>query len=305
MKIERPQAENRHIKSKDDFELCYIRHRYFRRVDYNPTEQEMAPYMAIVQKQAKNTYYTYTYLFRMVGFDLEDVLNIARVHLVSFIGLYSLSKHPEKYDKFLAYFLRTNKKEATESDILDKNKQNLTMFLKQRMEDVVRVCRQKARNIRGTPTDEAYVFYGATKPPTPTKVLLDGHKKLGFRRLDLRVFKSIKKKLEKPLNNQFEPFKWAGYWYVAVKLENRMLSLEDFTSAGYSPYDTIHCKDPEQLLTEKVAATEFENKKAIFESSPLNEKRKMLLLFIEKNSENPKLKDEVSTAKRFIRNLRD
>ena len=90
--VTRPEPSEKKIRTSDDFELCYLRHQYFRRVKYNPTEQEMAPYMGIVANLTKNTFFTYFNLFKAVGMYQDDILNIGRVHLVSFLGLYSLEK---------------------------------------------------------------------------------------------------------------------------------------------------------------------------------------------------------------------
>ena len=40
----------------------------------------------------------------MVGLELDDVINIANVHLVSFLGLFSLESMPEKYKEFVKKF---------------------------------------------------------------------------------------------------------------------------------------------------------------------------------------------------------
>lgn len=301
--VDRPQADKRKIHSKNEFELCYMRHQYLRRVTYNPTEADMAPYMQIVSHQAKNTYYTYRNLFRLVGFDVEDIVNIARIHLVSFIGLYQLDKTPEKYQEFIVAHWKKYDKQPAENDTLDKNKANLTMFMKQRMEDVVRVCRQKARNIKGMPVEEFYVFYGPKRPPKQSRLLLENHEKFGFRKLDLGSFKSIKKKMKIKSND--EPFKFAGFWYIAVPLEKRNLTLLDFSGAGYDPYDSIHNKNPEEILFDKVRETEYDEKKAAFESLSDSRKENVIRHFIRKNKGNPMFREEIGLAKKMLKDMRD
>jgi hypothetical protein len=303
MKIERPAAEKRKIHSKNEFELCYMRHQYLRRVNYNPTEADMAPYMQIVSHQARNTFYTYKNLFKLVGFDVEDLVNIARIHLVSFLGLYKLDKMPHKYIDFLEVHLRKKGRDANEDDVENKDRANLTMFMKQRMEDVVRVCRQKARNIKGLPVEEFYVFYGPKKPPKDLRELLEDHERFGYRKLDLGSFKSIKKKMK--IKENYEPFKFAGYWYVAVPLEKRNLTLLDFSGAGLDPYDSIHNKNPEELLFDKLREEEFDEKKANFEAQSDKRKENIVRHFIRKNKGNPLFKEEISIAKKFLKDLRD
>lgn len=298
MKIERPKAEKRKIHSKNEFELCYMRHQYLRRVEYNPSAEEMAPYMKIITHQAKNTFYMYKNLFALVGFDLEDLVNIARIHLVSFLGLYKLDKLPEKYNEFVVVYWNKHVKNPSESDIESKDRASLTAFMKQRMEDVVRVCRQKARNIKGFPTEEFYFFYGPSRPPMELRFLLEDHEKYQFKKLDAGSFKAIKKKQK--IKNYEKPFQFAGYWYVAVPLEKRNLTLLDFSGAGLDPYDSIHNKNPEQLLFDRVKEEEFEQKRAKFKASSKDRKRTIVSNFVKKNKNNPLFKEEILIAKKFL-----
>ena len=317
--VERPQADKRKIHSKNEFELCYMRHQYLRRVTYNPTEADMAPYQKIIEHQAKNTFYTYRNLFKLVGFDLDDLINIARIHLVSFLGLYKLDKSPKKYEEFLMVHWKRHFREANVDDIENKDRANLTMFMKQRMEDVVRVCRQKARNIKGMPVEEFYVFYGPNKPPKDSLKLLEDHEKFGFRKLDLGSFKSIKKRAKKILmeentpsakakiasQDKFKPFYHSGAWYVAVPLEKRNLTLLDLTGAGLDPYDSIHNRNPEQLYFDKFNEEEFEQKKARFEAHSDKRKETIVRNFIRNNKDDPRMAEEVMLARKFIKDLRD
>lgn len=301
MKIERPQAEQRKISYKDDFELCYMRHTYIRRVDYNPTEKDMLPYMGIITHQAKNTFYTYKNLFQMIGFIIDDIINIGRIHLIGFLGLYSLEKVPEKYEQFEEVFFNKFNHVPQDKDIKSKDKANFTMQLKQRMETLVRVCRQKARNIKGFPTEEYYVFYGPKRPPKDLRKLLENNEKYHFKKLDMASFKSIKKKMK--IKGNDKPFKFSGYWYIAVPLEQRTLNLTDFAGAGLDPYDSIHNKNPEEILFDKLDNKEFEQKKAIFDSHSDKRKETLLRNFIRKNLKNPLFKEEIDIARKYIKDM--
>lgn len=300
--VERPAAEKRKIHSRNEFELCYMRHQYLRRVTYNPTEADMAPYMKIVAHQAKNTFYTYKNLFNLVGFDAQDLVNIGRIHLVSFLGLYKMDKMPEKYQEFVAAHVKKYDKTPDEEAVDNKDKASLTMFLKQRMEDVVRVCRQKARNIKGLPVEDYYVFVGPNRPPKNLRLILEDHEKYKFRKLDWGSFKAAKKRSKVKTNDK--PFIFAGFWHVAVPLEKRNLTLLDFTGAGYDPYDSIHNKNPEELLFHKLNEEEFEDRKAAFEAHTDKRKENIVRQFIRKNKANPMFKEEVALARKFIKDLR-
>ncbi len=312
--IIRPKAEKRKIHSKDEFELCYLRHQYLRRVTFNPSQAQMAPFMGIVTNLAKHTYFTYKNLFRLVGFDLEDVISIGKVHLVSFLGLYELSQVPKKYYEFVDIHVKNKLREPTSEDLENKNKANLTGFLKQRMEDVVRVCRQKGRNIKGMATEEFYVFYGAKKPPKDIYKLLEDHEKYGFRKLDLASFKSVSKrakkieleKTDKRTRQKIEigkAFLFSGYYHIAVPLEKRNLTLEDLSGADLDPYDSIHNKNPEELMLMEESTNSFEKQRVIFEAQTDKRKEVILRRFIHKNKNNPLFKEEVALARKFANDL--
>jgi hypothetical protein len=295
----RPKAPSIKIRTSDDFELCYIRHQYFRRVKYNPTPEEMAPYMYIVEHLTKNTFFTYFNLFKAVGMYHDDVLNVGRVHLVSFLGLYALEKMPAKKKEFAERFEKYNYKEAEEKDFDQKNKANFTMFFKQRMEDLVRVCRQKVRNIKGQPSEEYVVFYGKKEPPKYPRKLLTDSESLGYKRLDFSVFKSIRKKAD--VNHDATIFEFNGTWYVAFPVDQKGLELEDIIGSGSNPYENLHNMRPDELLEEKEAL----GFGGMFGEQSLYKKRILLRNFIEKNKYKRYYREELTAARRLLRALGD
>ena len=293
----RPKAPKKKVRTSEDFELCYMRHQYFRRVKYNPTEEEMQPYMYIVQNLTKNTFFTYFNLFKTVGMYHDDVLNIGRVQLVSFLGLYSLDKKKDKRKEWMIKFRIENEREPQQKDIDQKNKANFTMFFKQRMEDLVRVCRQKVRNIKGQPSEEYVVFCSENPPPKNIKKLLREHEELGYKKLDLSVFKSIRKKADTAHNTTM--FKFNDIWYVAIATDQRDLQLDDIIGSGSNPYDNFHNKSPEQLYEEK---QEVDLHKSFNERSDYR-KKNTLKKFIAKNRNKGDYIEEVDAAKKLLRSL--
>lgn len=301
IKVERPQMDkNVKISCKEEFELCYLRHQYVRRVDFNPTEEEMKPYAFIVAHMAKNTFFTYRNLFSLVGFESEDLINIGRVHLVSYLGLFSMEKLPEKYESFSNTFFRDKVRDPNPYDLLNKNKANLTLFLKQRFEDVVRICRQKARNIKGLPTEEFFIFHGPNKPPKILRNLVENHEKYGFKKLDIAVFKSIKKKIKVDNPNCF---KLNDTWYVAVPVEHKSLSLTDFSGAGMDPYDSIHNMTPERIFFAQEEDKEWADKREEFNAYSVKRRTRMVKSFIKKNKNKPIYKEELKAARELLKTL--
>lgn len=298
--IQRPQAEKRKISSRNEFELCYLRHQYFRKVTHNPNKEQMKPYLNISAHLAKNTFFTYRNLFHMVGFELDDIINIGQIHLVSFLGLFALEAMPEKMADFVEIFCRTNKRSPDAWDLLQKNRANFTMFLKQRMEDVVRVCRQKARNIKGLPTEEFYVFAGANPPPTFLRDLVENYEKLGYRKLDIAVFKSIKKKVK---TDGGPVFRVNSLYYVAVPVDQKALSLVDFSGAGMDPYDSLHNMTPEQVYFSNEENKQWDRLKSQFDSKPVIRRVSIIKKFIENNRYNPVYKEELRAARKMLKEL--
>lgn len=288
------------IHSKNEFELCYLRHRYLKKVKENPTNDDMRPYKGIASHMAKNTFYTYRNLLSMVGFELDDVINIANVHLVSFLGLFSLDKMPEKYREFVdAHYIKFSK-DPQEGDITNKNRANCTIFLKQRMEDLIRVCRQKARNIKGLPSEEFFFYYGPKRPPRILRNLIDNHEKFGFRKLDTAVYKSIKKKIK---TEDCPVFKFDNNYYVAVPVEQKILSLSDISGAGLDPYDNQHNMTPEQMLFASEDKTVWEKKREEFDRKGKFHKMQIVKNFIEKNKKRPEYKEEIKAARKLLKTI--
>lgn len=299
-RVRRPKASKRKIHSKNEFELCYLRHQYFRRVKYNPTQEEMKPFMRIAFYLAKNTYHVYKNLFYMVGLESEDVINIANVHLVSFLGLFSLESMPAKYKEFVRIFKDIHDEKPQEDDILNKNKANFTLFLKQRMEDVVRVCRQKARNIKGLPTEECYYYYSTKKPPKNPRELIKNHEKLGFRKLDTAVYKSIKKRAGTIYGSTF---KLGDNYYIAVPLDHKALSIDDFSGADLDPRDSLHNMNPEDVYFTLEDAEIWDKRREEFHGQSDDDKTSVIRNFIKKHNKKEEFRDEVKTARKLLKEL--
>jgi hypothetical protein len=293
-------AEKR-INYKESFELCFLRHQYIRKVTHKSTREETLKYNKIVNNISQNTFYVYKNLFFLVGLDLEDVVNISQVHLISFLGLFALERQPDKLQKFKDIFQSHNSLVCTEEDLLNKNKSSFTCFLKQRMEDLIRVCRQKAKNIKGLIAEEFVVFRGKVRPPKDIEDLLDDHEKHGYRKLGTSVFKTIKKRMS---NKQEGPvYLDDGVWYVCVPIRKKVLSLTDFACNNYNPYDNMHNMNPEEVFDKKQEELQELDKHAEFYNFSVKDQKRIVNLFITENKKNVDLKEEVSLAKKYLETL--
>ena len=297
--IERPVAAEKKIKTSEDFELCYMRHQYLRRVKFNPSEADMYPYMYIVKNLTRHTFVTYYQLFKIVGMYKDDIVNIGRIHLVSFLGLYDLDQNAVKKAEFDDVFERKNFRKPNDADYLQKNRANFSIFLKQRMEDLVRVCRQKSRNIRGQLSEEYFVFFGRNKPPKNHREILTNHRELDFHKLDFSIFKSIRKKAD--ISTECDTFYFNSVWYVAIPVENKSLAIDDLVNSNYNPYENDHTRKPDDLIIEKESARLYEE----YESKSDIKKALILKKFVSRNKKDKNFTKEVALARRLLRRMGD
>lgn len=321
--------ENIHtrINHKESFELCYLRHQYLKKVKYSPKKEELDNYTKIVDNFSRNTFYVYKNLFLLVGLDLEDVVNISQIHLISFLGLFALERDVAKLNEFKQKFKGLNSIKCTKEDILNKNKANFTCFLKQRLEDVVRVCRQKAKNVKGLLAEEFSVFRGTKKPPSDIEDLFLNHKKYGYNPVGTSVFKTIKKRM---VSKQDGPvYLHNNVWYVCVPLRKKKLELIDFACNNVDPYSNIHNMTPEEVLEMKESSSTYEEDDSDLKSMSSYDKKRIIKNFIKhredvletieiklnilKNNgskvkethikQHSALKEELKTAKQFLERL--
>lgn len=301
--VTRPQANDKKINSKDEFELCYMRHQYFRKVEFNPTEKEMSPYRKIIEHMSKNTFYTYRYLFNLVGMGLDDITAIGKIHLVNYLGLFSIdeSRNKRKFDEFVVKFQGKHLGNLpTDYDILSKNKSDYTLFMRQRFTDLVRICQQKAKNIKGARVDEYSPFSGKNPPPSELRDLLEDHDKWGYRKIDNVAYKAARRRAKA---KKVPVFILDAIWYVAVPLEHRNLTVLDFAGAGIDPYESLHNQNPEQLLQKRESEKSFDKKRKKYKNYSKEDKAKVIKLFIEKNAESPHFQKEIVIAKKMLRKM--
>jgi len=285
------------IHNSSNFEFCYLRHQYLRKVDINPDSSELIPFYPIINKISGKNYSTYRKLFYSVGIEYDDVVAVGKAHLISFLGLFQIEKDPKKFDAFVEKFVEKNSYIPAETDILDKNKAIFTIFLKQRMEDLVRICRQKVRNVRGVPIETTHSYFGPIVPKARPEEIHAKYESLGLKKLDPAVFRAIKKKV-KPQNDLY--FFYNGNWYITIPTNNRALEHVDLLVADQDPRDQTHNKNPEELIIMSESNKSWEWKNRKFKKTPSNEKISMLRSFLELNQGSKIFDNEIETAKKKL-----
>lgn len=297
--VERPEAVGPKINCYKEFELCYLRHKYFRKSKINPTEEQMQPFYGIIRSLSRKTYFTYQVLFQIVGLETDDIINIGKAHIVSFLGLFSVQL-PENMDKFIDKHVGIYGTAPTASDFLNKDKADFTEFLKQRYTELFRIARQKVRNIQGRLYEEYLVYYGPIVPPEDNQKLIKGYNKLGFKKLDIDKFKSLKRKM---FPQETGPvYKFNNLYYVTVPLIHTHISLDDLVGSDLNPYDSIHNMNPEEILIHSDTEEIFKRNKSKWKNASKTAKNKKIRDFIRANKNNPRYTEEVKTARRMVKN---
>jgi len=137
------------VNFETDFELVAMRWRYFLKSP-NPLPERMKSFEGVLRRQANRAWSQFRYAYSTLGYDQDDVMSLARVYLVSYLGVFSVAEHPERMGKFAEQFEKNNGRKPSAEDVLRKDRSNLSDFLWQRLEEAAKVCSQKNRNIRGT-----------------------------------------------------------------------------------------------------------------------------------------------------------
>lgn len=99
------------INYNDHFEDVYMRHSLFRRVP-DATAEQMEPYMSTLKSSARRALFKWQSSFKSMGFGEEDLINIGRIYLMSFLHFYATSEDVSENRKLLVAFLKQRFGEA-------------------------------------------------------------------------------------------------------------------------------------------------------------------------------------------------
>lgn len=112
---------------EEGFELAYMRHTLFRRSP-NRTEEELAPFMPTVKSASKRAFFKWNSIFVGMGFETDDLINVGRVYLVSFLHHYAYETDQTKQIRLF------------------------TAYLNQRYGEFAKICYKKAQNATCLPS---------------------------------------------------------------------------------------------------------------------------------------------------------
>jgi hypothetical protein len=284
------------INYKDSFELVLFRWRYLLKSP-NPKPADFQKHFPIMNIVSKKMWYKFKYAFTTVGYDYDDVRNLANIYLVGYLGVFSLKKK-ENLAKFVKSFKKKNKRAPNKEEIEKKDANNFVSFLTQRLEEAGKICSQKNRNIRGT--DGVYeAFIGDFPIEIPDEVLVSNPGLYGYKKLKKKDLETHAKIAGVEPKGKFRTAE--NKIIVVVEIGPRPLSVDDM-SDFYSTENafTMNPVSFMEALEEEHLDLDYQNK---FKSMDVKEKVKTLFSFIAANKNNPKFAEEVRTAKKWVKEI--
>lgn len=257
-KLDDPTIDEQKLKSSDFFELVYLRHRYFRK-STNPDPKRLASFEEMICNISDKIYLRNIEIFKTVGFEMDDMRNIGRVHTVSFFSMSGLKENPEKMEKFIARHkkVKGEKSMPTERDIFLKECYDLSRFLNQRLQEVAKFAKTKNASIRGTRSFKRFYVGDPSKSPEDLDLFHDpavyGYKKITQAQFKKEVKENNAKGKLQFLNKEKQMVR-------AVYIKGSYLTHEDIDDTELDPRNTSFYRNPEDNLVLKEALYEMENK---------------------------------------------
>jgi len=303
MEIKRKIADNIDINERidynDNLELVTLRWKYLLRSP-NPDSFLMEQSKPIIEKVSKENWNKFNHVYYTVGYDLDDITNIARCHTVSFFGVFSVRTVEEHKEKFVNWFRNKNGEDTypSEKDFIYKDMYNLQKFLIQRMEEVAKVCFQKNRNIRGT--KEIFKIFKSNKPVNvEDAALIENPERYNFKEITKKLYNDIKKKNDIKGDQSF----FVGNMYIrVVSVAAQELQTADFLDQ-YLTDATEFYKNPERKMFEKENKAVLMEYKDTYNQLQVEDKTKLLKDFINQHKTSKYMKEEVEQAKAMLKGL--
>jgi hypothetical protein len=245
-KLDDPEIDDIKISSKEHFELVYMRHMYFRK-STNPEPGRLEKFEEMLQNIANKIYMRNIQVFKTVGFEMEDLHQIARVHTVSFISMGGLYENPEKMEKFRQRHkkLKGEDSEPTEYEIFKKECYDLARFLNQRIQETAKFCKIKNTNIRGTKNQKKFYIGDPTKNPSDIQ-LFENAKYYGFKKITEKRYKELVK--ENKVKNKQAFLTNDNQMVRAVYIKGSFLTEQDLENTDIDSKTNQYYQDPLEAM---------------------------------------------------------
>jgi hypothetical protein len=249
-------------KSHDthDFEKLYLRWKYFLKGRLKVTDEVSAAKYLIAFKReilsSSNTFYFKNkVILERMGMSLDDVISISQVHLISYIGAFSLENNLGKLEIFKEKHQKKHEVLPTKEDILKKDRINFMSFLRQRYTELIKYCLRELQKISMDKIERKYFKSKHVVLNIANPDILRNYKKYGYVPVKMTEFQKLRKSLKHK-----NDFVHEGWHYFAVSSEMRSF-IED------NLLECMHCDNivgednlsPEDILIRLEENKEQEN----------------------------------------------
>ncbi len=229
------------------------------------------------------------YKFDRVGYDLDDIKSITFYYTLHYFGMYSIANNPKerkKYDK---------RKEKQSIFITERNK--LISFLRQRIVVLGEYCDRKSRNIIAG--KDYRLFFAHTKDSVPASdaEIVKRHAELGYRKIIAKELKEIKK----ACGSVPDLVDKDGFKLVEVNHIDQGIKSCDYLDVS-DMQNNIYYQKPQDVIINKETDDSFQIFVSKYKSYDKKRKVNLLKMFVNKHRLDPKYKEEIKIANRFLRN---
>ena len=251
-KIKRSFSDDHILQKKrgatyqDNFELLYLRYRYFVQAD-NPTTERLKSFDRTIKYISGTMYRQYSEIFKVIGMELEDIESICLCLSVSYISLYGLEENEDRMESFIKQHKKQYGEHSlpTKHEVFKKDSYDLQNFVVQRMQQNVKAFNSKASCIRGT--KDYVVHYIGNSDTNPDDLeLYHNHEAYNYEKITHKKYNEILKK-HKPQDKNLFIDTDTGNVVRTIYIKGSILTRGDLEERDVLGTTSLLYRDPEEL----------------------------------------------------------
>lgn len=285
---------------QDDFEMLIVRHEYLSKVK-DPDPIWIDQWKPIVNTTALLMYNKLKPNFSKVGYEYEDVVNITNCFMVGYMGLYSLERNEKARNKIVESYKKRHNREPSDAEILRKERTNLISFLRQRLQHASVLCGRKARNITVGNDKRAIFAFTKDSVPASQETILEKGTQIGYRKVTKDELKTIK--LNARVNRTKDLIDKDGFAIIQVEILNEGISEYDYRGLFLEDHKDLYHNSPEEAIMIVEKDKDMSLILEEFGEMTTEAKQSCLDQFINTYRGNKSYKDEISTARKMMKEL--